>query len=222
MRRTCLSLLSAVLLTSLAQAHFIWLIPGDKPNTVKLVFSDKLAPDVDNAELIDKIKQTGLYVHDPATKHVDLTMEKGTAAFIAAFPEKSQVIRGKCTYGVFQRGENPASLLNYYCIYKKGELKDSGCFHCQPLQAREDKPGAFLIEYDGEPAAESEVVLAGPEGFQELKSKTNKEGYVTFDLKSAPKGLYGLRAKHVVKEAGEHQGKKYENITNYVTLVFQK
>lgn len=222
MMRFCLPLLACLLSTSLAQAHFVWLIPGDKPNTVKLVFSDKLSPDIENAALIDRVKQTGLYVHDPASSHIDLTMEKGEAAFIASFPEKSQVIRGKCVYGVFQRGENPPALLNYYCIYKHGELKDSGCFNCQPFQAREEKPGVFLIEYDSQPAVDSEVVLAGPEGFKELTGKTNKEGYVTFDLKDAPKGLYGLRARHVVKEAGEHQGKKYENITNYVTLVFKK
>lgn len=222
MLRIALSFLTMLILATASQAHFIWLIPGDKPNTVKLVFSDKLGPDLENAALIDKIKQTGLYVHDPKSSHVDLTMEKGDAAFVASFPEKANVIRGKCVYGVFQRGNNPASLLNYYAIYKKGELKDSACFHCQPLQAREETPGKFIVEYENDPVVDGEVVLVGPEGFKELKGKTDKEGYVSFDLKNAPKGLYGLRAKHVVKEAGEHQGKKYENITNYVTLVFSK
>ncbi|HQR44220.1 MAG TPA: hypothetical protein PLX97_16100 [Gemmatales bacterium] len=222
MLRLGFAIVSMLFVSSLCQAHFIWLIPGDKPNTVKLVFSDKLAPDTGNPELIEKIKQTGLYVHDPATKHVDLSMEKGDAAFIAAFPEKSHVIRGKCVYGVFQRGNNPASLLKYYAIYKKGDLKDSACFHCQPLQAREESAGKFLVEYENDPAVDSEVVLVGPEGFKEMTGKTDKDGYVTFDLKNAPKGLYGLRAKHVVKEAGEHQGKKYENVTNYVTLVFNR
>lgn len=222
MFRFAVALLTSLVLSSISHAHFLWLLPGDKPNTVKLVFSDKLAPDVDNAELIDKVKQTGLYVHDPATKHVDLSMEKGTAAFVAAFPDKSHVIRGKCTYGVFQRGNNPPMLLNYYCIYKNGDLKDSACFHCQPLQAREDNPGTFIVEYEGDPVVDSEVVLVGPDGFKELKGNTNKEGVVTFDMKDAPKGLYGLRARHIVKEAGEHQGKKYESITNYVTLVYQR
>lgn len=222
MFRKSIAMFLLLTLVSYTQAHFIWLIPGDKPNTVKLVFGDKLGPDLDNPDLIDKVKQTGLYVHDPASKHIDLTMTREPGAFSAALPDKAQVIRGKCVYGIFQRGDNPASLLNYYAIYKKGDLKDSGCFHCQPFQAREEKPGVFLIEYDNEPAVDSEVVLAGPDGFKEVKGKTNKEGYVTFDMKDAPKGLYGLRARHIVKEAGEHQGKKYENITNYVTLVFQK
>jgi uncharacterized GH25 family protein len=222
MLRVGFALLSLFVVTTLAQAHFLWLIPGDKPGTVKLVFSDKLAPDTDNPELIDKVKQTALYVHDPATKHVDLTMEKGTAAFVSTFPEKAHVIRGKCVYGIFQRGNNPASLLKYYAIYKNGDLKDSACFHCMPLQAREESAGKFLIEYESDAVVESEVVLVGPDGFTEQKGKTDKEGYVTFDLKNAPKGLYGLRAKHVAKEAGEHQGKKYENVTSYVTLVFKK
>ena len=222
MFRKFFALILVLSLASYCQAHFLWLIPGDKPNTVKLVFSDKLAPDTENPNLIEKIKHTGLYIHDPGSKHIDLAMEKATAAFVANLPEKSEVIRGKCNYGVFQRGDTPPSLLNYYCIYKKGKLDDSSCFHCQPFQAREEKPGVFLIEFESDPAANAEVVLTGPEGFKELKGTTNKEGFVTFDMNNAPKGLYGLRARHIVKEAGEHQGKKYETITNYVTLVFQK
>jgi hypothetical protein len=122
---------------------------------------------------------------------------------------------------VFQRGENPPALLNYYCIYQQGELKESACFNCQPFQARQEKPGQFLIEFDNATAKESEVVLVGPDGFKEQQRKTDRDGRVTFDLKGAPSGLYGLRAKHVISESGEHQGKKYSQITNYVTLVFQ-
>ncbi len=222
MVRRSLALAVLLLTASLVQAHFVWLIPGDKPNTVKLVFSDRLGPDVDNPELIDRVKGATLYIHDPGSKHIDLKMEKETAAFVSLLPEKAQVVRGRCTYGIFQRGDNPPALLNYYCILKQGELKDSSCFHCQPFQVREEKAGVFLVEHDGDPAVESEVVLVGPEGFKEQKGTTDKEGKVTFQMKDAPKGLYGVRAKHVVKEAGEHQGKKYEMITNYVTLVFQR
>ena len=124
MFRKSIALLMLLALVSYAQAHFIWLIPGDKPNTVKLVFGDKLGPDLDNPDLIDKVKQTGLYIHDPGSKHIDLVMQREPGAFAAALPDKAHVIRGKCVYGIFQRGDNPPSLLNYYCIYKKGDLKD--------------------------------------------------------------------------------------------------
>jgi hypothetical protein len=216
-----LSLTCICLLTQSLQAHFLWLIPGEKPNTVKLVFSDKLAPDADNPGLIDPVKHAGLYVNDQQGKRIDLKLENVSAALLATFPEKSPVVRGSCTYGVFQRGDNPPALLNYYCIYQQGELKESACFNCQPFQVRESGPGEFLVEFDGAPAKESEVVLVGPDGFKEQQGKTDKSGKVAFDLKNAPPGLYGLRAKHVVSESGEHKGKKYSQITNYVTLVFQ-
>jgi hypothetical protein len=222
MLRFLLPLVGLLALSGVSQGHFLWLIPGEKPNTVKLVFSDKLAPDVDNAQLIDKVKQSKLFVHDPGAKHVDLKLEKDTAAWLAAHPDKTHVVRGSCVYGVFQRGDSPAQLLNYYCILKRGELTDSGCFHCQPFQVREEKPGVFLVEFEGDPAVDSEVVLVGSEGFKELKGKTDKEGRVTFDLANAPKGLYGLRARHIVKEPGELDGKKYAQVANYVTLVFER
>ena len=75
MFRNFIALITLLALTSYTQAHFIWLVPGDKPNTVKLVFGDKLGPDLDNPDLIDKVKQTGLYIHDPGSKHIDLTMQ---------------------------------------------------------------------------------------------------------------------------------------------------
>jgi len=222
MLRYAMPLLGLLLVTGISQGHFVWLLPGEKPNTVRLVFSDKLAPDADNPELVDRLKHARLFVHDPGGKHSDLALEKASAALTAKLPEKAQVVRGSCTYGVTQRGDNPPQLLNYYSILKFGELTESGCFACQPFQVREEKPGIFLVQYDGDPAAESEVVLVGPDGFAEQKGKTDKEGHVRFDLGNAPKGVFGLRAKHVVKESGDHEGKKYQQVTNYVTLVFQK
>ena len=73
-----LALACLLLATGLSQAHFLWLIPGDKTNTVKLVFSDKLGPDTDNPELIDKVKQATLYVHDPE-KWCDVAACRSTA-----------------------------------------------------------------------------------------------------------------------------------------------
>src|SRR5262249_33483510 len=107
------------------QAHFLWLIPGEKPSTVKLIFSDKLAPDTENVGLIDRVKHTKRYVNDPGGKRIDLKLESAPAAWLAAYPEQSQAVRGTCVYGVFQRGDNPPALLNYYCIYQQGELKES-------------------------------------------------------------------------------------------------
>jgi uncharacterized GH25 family protein len=216
------SVLALFVLAGLSQAHFVWLIPGDKPNTVKLVFSDKLGADVDNPDLVSKVKHAKVYVHDPESKHTDLKLEKDAAALVGTCPDKAQVVRGSCVYGVFQRGDSPPQLLNYYCILKRGALTDAGCFHCQPFQVREEKPGVFLVQYEGDAVADSEVILVGPKESAEMKGKTDKEGRVTFDMNSAPKGLYGLRAKHVVKESGEHEGKKYQQITNYVTLVFER
>jgi hypothetical protein len=221
-RRTLMAAVTLLVLVQTVQAHFVWLLPGERPNTVKLVFSDKLAADVDNPDLISRIKQTSLFVHDPNAKHIELKLEPATAAFVSSIPEKTHVVRGHCLYGVFQRGDQPPSLLNYYCILKQGELLTSGCFHCQPFQAREESPGIFLVEFEDDPLPGAEVVLIGPKGFGELKGTTDQKGKVAFDLSKAPQGLYGLRAKHVVKQEGEHEGKKYAQVTNYVTLVFRR
>jgi hypothetical protein len=91
-----------------------------------------------------------------------------------------------------------------------------------PLQASQDRPGAFAVKYDAKPLADAEAVLSGPAGFKDQAKKTDAEGAVTFDLAAAPPGVYGLRVGHTLKEGGEVGGKKYEQIRIYTTYVFEK
>jgi hypothetical protein len=63
--------------------------------------------------------------------------------------------------------------------------------------------------------AESEVTVMLPGGSKKAV-KTDKDGY-TSTFEGA--GRYGVVAKRVEAKAGEHAGKKYDEIRSYATLV---
>ena len=73
----------------------------------------------------------------------------------------------------------------------------------------------FQVLAAGKALAESEVTVMLPDGAKKAV-KTDKDGYTpTFD----GVGRYGVVAKQVEAKAGEHAGKKYDEIRSYATLV---
>lgn len=214
----CLFTLCLAFIATAAQAHFLFAIPGEKPGQYKIIFSDKLAPD--DPELIMKIKQTKVWIHDAGQSHEDLKHAVNGPALVVQLPEKAKVLRFSCEYGVFQRGDNPAMLLNYAgAIAATGEVT-SACTNCQPLQIEQNK-NTFTVKFENGEVEGAEVVVIGPEGFAEQKLKTDKKGQIKLDLGTAPKGLYALRVKHDQAQDDEASSKKYAKVTNYFTLVLQ-
>jgi hypothetical protein len=71
----------------------------------------------------------------------------------------------------------------------------------------------FLV--GGKPAADADGSVTLPDGKKE-KVKTDKDGFTAaFDAT----GRYAVYLKSVEAKAGEHDGKKYEQVTHYATLV---
>jgi hypothetical protein len=73
----------------------------------------------------------------------------------------------------------------------------------------------FRVLAAGKPVADSEVTVMVPGGEKKMV-KTDKDGY-TPGYDGA--GRYGVVAKQVEAKAGEHAGKKFEEVRNYATLV---
>jgi uncharacterized GH25 family protein len=63
--------------------------------------------------------------------------------------------------------------------------------------------------------ADSEGSVLLPDGKKE-KLKTDKDGYTAAFEGS---GRYAVWLRHVETKAGEHDGKKYEEVRHYATLV---
>jgi uncharacterized GH25 family protein len=218
MKRLFLTLAAVLLATTAARAHFIFIVPeATTPGKASVVFSDSLAPD-ENPALLAKIAQTKLFLRDAAGKTTPLTWEKGEKAYHLTLPSGAAcTVGGECLYGVFQRGDNPPMLLKYFPKLIQGPAS-AKAWDQLPLEIVPTAAAArFVVLYQGKPLADAEVNYLAPGGEKAEAIKTDANG--EFTIPNAKLGLYGIRALHVAKQAGEHEGKKYEAVRTYATLV---
>ncbi|MBM4069677.1 MAG: hypothetical protein FJ271_12105 [Planctomycetes bacterium] len=212
MKRLLVSMCAVLLTAGSACAHFVWIIP-DGATAAKVVFSDELEPD--DRVSIDKIAATKLMAIDAAGKPAPLDWTKGKHCLQVKLPKGVAAIGGGCAYGVIQRGESKPYLLAYHAKYLKGDLKTPSCGKL-PLEIIIVEPGKVRVQFQGKPLAGAEVVAMGP-GDSKAKATSDAQGEAKIAMSA---GLHGIRAKHTEKKAGDHNGKKYDEIRHYATLVF--
>lgn len=215
MHRFASALVCLLALTAATQAHFVFIIP-DGTQQVRVIFSDTLEPD-ENVP-IERIKDLKLFALDAGGKTTAVTWKQAEHALQAALPTDCRAVGGICTYGVFQRGENKPALLMYYPKLIVGAVTSAKAWDQLPLEIVPVGPNQFVLLRGGKPVAEADVTALTPSN-QRQRLKTDAQGQFQLDTTAA--GLYGLYARYVQMESGEHQGKKYEQITSYATLVFR-
>jgi uncharacterized GH25 family protein len=212
-----------------ARAHFVWLLPtepGAKEPGVRLVFSDTLKPD--RPELLKKVAHTKLFARDQDGTEVPVKAVEGADALDVALPAgKFYSVAGVCRYGVSTHGGSEPFLLNYYpkafvglATKPRAKAIVEPC-DVLPLEIMPEvyaEVPALRVLWRGKPLAGAEVVLLVPGEDKPVEGMTGADG--TFPLKEPKKaGLYGARARHVEKKAGELDGKKYTEVRHYATLV---
>jgi uncharacterized GH25 family protein len=202
------------LAASTAQGHFVFLVP--QGHELQAVFSDSLEPD-ENVP-IERIAGLKLYALDASGKSQAVEWTRQAHALTARIPSQARVVGGSCVYGVFQRGENPPALLVYHAKALLGEPAPGKAWDQLPLEIVPVAPRQFAFLHQGKPVASADVTALTPQG-KRLRLKTDDQGQFSLDLSSP--GLYGIYARQVEAKAGEHEGKKYQQVTHYATLVFR-
>jgi uncharacterized GH25 family protein len=202
---------------ALAQAHFAFVVPDEKGESARVVFSDTLEPDA-NVN-IEKIAGTKLTLRDAAGKESALEWKKGDGFYAVNVPGAGdRVVYGTTDYGVLQKGDSKPFKLAYFPKAVLGNANARPVGEKLPLEVvAEGGLGKvrFRVLAAGKPVAESEVTVMAPGGEKKM-AKTDKDGY-TPAYEGA--GRYGVVAKQVEAKAGEHAGKKFEEVRNYATLV---
>ena len=219
MKRCAMTLLLFILAAMPARAHFIWIVPDGTDGTkARVVFSDGL--EADDAVAIEKIAGTKLLIRDNASKVATLGWKKDEHAYLINLPENSAaVLGGVCNYGVTQRGEAKPFLLAYYPKLIRGQLEAGNAWDDLRLEIVPRGGNQFQVVFAGKPAVDDEVIVLPPGSVEKETHKTDARG--EFKVRSSASGLYGIRVRHVEARAGEHEGKKYEEVRHYATLVFR-
>jgi uncharacterized GH25 family protein len=202
---------------AIAQAHFPFVVPDEQGQSAKVVFSDTLEPDT-NVN-VEKIASTKLTLRDAAGKESPLEWKKAEGFYAVNVPGRGdRVIYGATDYGVLQKGDSKPFKLAYFPKAALGNSGAKAVGEKLPLEVvAEGGLGKvrFRVLAAGKPVPESEVTVMVPGGEKKMV-KTDKDGY-TPGYDGA--GRYGVVAKQVEAKAGEHAGKKFEEVRNYATLV---
>ena len=181
------------------------------------MFSDSLDPDKDVN--IEKLDGTKLTLRDAAGKESPLTWKKGDACYVVSVPGSgARVVYGVTDYGVLQKGDTKPFRLVYYpkaTVGGPAAKPVGGNLKLEIVASGEVGKTRFQVLADGKPAPELEVTVILPGGSKKAE-KTDKEGFTPAYAES---GRYGVYAKFVETKAGEHAGKKYDEVRNYATLV---
>lgn len=211
-------LLSAALLAftvTTASAHFVYVVPAKDAKAVTVVFSDGLEPDEDvPIEKIAALKLTAVVGgKESAVEH-----KVDKHSLTATLPAEAKVVYGSVTYGLY--GKDKPALLVYHpkAVLGGATGKDATAGAKAVAEVVPTADGGkvkFQFLVGGKPTADAEGSVTLPDGKKE-KVKTDKDGFTpAFDAA----GRYAVYLKHTEAKGGEQDGKKYEQVTHYATLV---
>jgi uncharacterized GH25 family protein len=212
-----------------ALAHFVFLaVENDSSGqpAAHVWFSEFAEPD--SADLLDKIAGIQVWSRSASGDSKDLKVTKqtdasGGGALVGVVPAGAQALSGHINYGVLTR-RNETFLLHYHAKYL-----DASAAELQALARDEklafdivpragDKGYTLEVLFQGKPAAGAEVVIFDPTA-DETTAKTDAAGKL--ELPAAKPGLYSIRAKWVVAEAGKQGDKEYAQVNHYTTLTLR-
>jgi uncharacterized GH25 family protein len=208
----------AIVFVSAATAHFVYVVPSKDAKGVQVVFSDSLDPDENVA--IDKVKSLKMTARSADGKESAVEHKVAEHALVATVPAQTRVVYGSVTYGLLTRKDVKPALLIYHpkailsaCEAKTATVGEKAAIEIVPVI--EAGKTAFLVLVAGKPVADVELSVLLPDG-SKAKLKTDAKGQ-TEATKAT--GRHAIWARHTEAKAGEIDGKKYEEVRHYATLV---
>jgi hypothetical protein len=213
-----LGAISCLTASSLAQAHFVFVLPNQEGTQARVILSETLEVDEDiDPELVDGVK---LVTRDGAGAEGALALARDGETRLVKLPEKARgAIHGTLTHGVMKHGPKPF-LVVYHpkaCLgYPFGSAARIGAESPAEIVPA-GHPGAvrFQLLSRGEPVADAKLIVLLPDGKQQ-EVVTDTKGHTPVFHAA---GRYGAWARHVVATPGAHGGEAYVEERHYPTIV---
>lgn len=206
---------------SAASAHFTYIVP-ESATKGRIVFSDSLK--ADEKVPIDKVADLKLQVvQDGKASELTKTIDKKANVYRIDVPgEQTRVVVGTISYGVIQRGDAKPFLLKYhpkavFGTWANGSSVNAGKaapFEISPVQ--DGVKIRFLVLLEGKPVPKAEVSVLVPGDEKAKTITTDDTGHTEFFDKP---GQYAVQTKQAQTTTGDVDGKKYDEVRHYATLV---
>jgi uncharacterized GH25 family protein len=216
MKRMLLSVVFLVMLAFAAQAHMLFVVPAKDGQSVSVVFSDSFEADehadmghVSNLKLMARIDG----------KDTPVECKKAEHSFNGKLNKATTLTYGTAACGFLTRAEKTVLRLYYPKAVTAGAdakastIGKEAAFEIVPLIV--SGKTRFQLLSQGKPIADAEATIMLPDGSKE-RVKSDKDGYTASYEKV---GRYGAYFKRIETKAGEFDGKKYQEIWHYATLV---
>lgn len=208
---------AAVLASGAAQAHYLWIEPGDAGARLYYGEADNLLKEKSPGKL-DNIKSPRAFATRAAK--IDavsvsraaefFAIDSGKAASTVLVAEESLEVRDLSKHGL------GIAKSNYYARY--GQAAAVGA---SPLALDVQAHGAneLVVLYRGQPLKDAKLEVIAPNAWVQ-EHKTDAQGAVKIN---APwRGQYVVHVLHVDRTPGEFGGQKYDNLRNHFTYAFVK
>ena len=206
---------------SVAWAHYIWVVSEN--GVTKVYFSEGLSPD--QSEFLGAIDGMRVFVVSGGELQqvaFEKKLDGELGWFELANPANAPVFL-RCDYGVFTRGEQTMRL-DYAAKYGSAALAANRISRHEELRldvVPELKNGNLEISvfFDGRPAPDIEVVVSQTSQLDRSTTLTTDEhGTAKYTVEDSSRVL--MRAKKILAESGELDGKTYSEHRYYCTVAF--
>jgi hypothetical protein len=221
--RFLMALALPVLFSTSARAHFLFvrvLPPAEGGRAAEVYFSE--LAEAGDVRFIDKIAHTQLWLQTMPGEFTALKVRKAPDRLRALLPYAgSLVVVGECRYGVLARPKQTPFLLRHFPKALAGnpeelnKLRPHGKLALE-IAATIHEDGVHLTALrQGKPVPSAEFITIDSK-LNNTKVTADAEGRAVWKPQTA--GNYSIFTRNTSKEAGEHDGKKYEEIRDFATL----
>ncbi len=202
-----------------ARAHFVFVVPTADGRHAQVILSEDLKPDPDVPP--DLLTAARLTCTDGAGHDADVLLTKGDHAYAADLPGTgTRVVHGTCDVGVRTREGPKPYLLVYHPKTIVGDAFDpatkvGAATPVELVPVRAADGFKLRLSADGKPVVGATVTVVPPDG--EDRRETTDAAGETPPL--AGVGRFGAWAKTVDPTPGDRDGKHYDEVRHYATLV---
>lgn len=213
-----------------ARAHFLFARIGpiaEGGRSVEVYFSEQAK--AGDPRFIPKIAHTKLWVQTKPGEFRELTVQAGADRLRAVLPAaKSLGVVGECRYGVLARPNQTPFLLRHYPKAVAGSPEEINRLALRPeipfeiaatIDQKQETPAAARLRLiamrQGKPMPGA-VFHAVDADLAEVKFTAGADGSASWTPPSA--GYYCLYVADTLKESGELDGKRYDEVRDFATL----